>query len=53
MKLPPLFSEICDTLRPLSMESNFWELVLITLNERPMEVLSGFFVGRAKLKSKA
>jgi len=39
----------------------FWEQVLITspvkhgdcVNERPMQVESGFFVGRAKLKSEA
>ena len=31
----------------------FWEIVLITLNECPMEVESGFFVGQAELKSEA
>jgi hypothetical protein len=43
------------------MESKFLGIVLITppewnggfVNERPMEVWSGFFVGRADLKRKA
>jgi hypothetical protein len=49
LKNPLPFSRLCDKLTSLSMESNFWEIVLITLNERPKQVWSGFFVGRTSL----
>jgi len=39
-----------DILSLLQMEYKFWEIVLITLNECPMNVESGFFVGRVYLQ---
>lgn len=35
----------CVILSPLSMESNFWEIVLITLNDMPDARRSGLLLG--------
>lgn len=35
------------------MEDDFWEIVLITLNDKPDEPWSGFFVGRVCLQKQA
>jgi hypothetical protein len=36
------------------MESErFWEIVLITLNDSPVVICRGFFVGQANLKREA
>jgi hypothetical protein len=43
-------SFLCYDYQVPPMRSNILGIVLITLNERPMNVESGFFVGRVCLK---
>jgi hypothetical protein len=42
--------KICVILPPLSMEGNFWEIVLVTLNECPMQQNRAFLLGGSSLR---
>ena len=50
----PQILKICDKLTSaLNGERIFWEIVLITLKDKPDETWSGFFVGRVRLKKRS